>query len=256
MKATESAEIVKAVGALTKTVSGKVKEIDDKVDKAETEFREFGDALGDMIGFTALNYNNDFLDTREVTENTSGFKNRYPVGMGVGANRNDAFKVEMIGVRSTVEPSSRHPEAQELLDFMGVGSGSRNFSRTFNILKMTILSEEFQSLSGYDFYIPDQHVKQSPVTTFLAYTKIKGSGTVRWLGEDTKGQWKQINIVKNHTNPGTYTHVDLLFSDFKKGDEIYLALPTVCVGRFPKNKKHGKLYNPKNDILRKVEKMI
>ncbi|MEZ9649722.1 hypothetical protein BCU36_025165 (plasmid) [Vibrio lentus] len=46
MKANESAEIVKAVGALTKTVSGKVKQIDDKVNQA---IRAVPDAVSELF---------------------------------------------------------------------------------------------------------------------------------------------------------------------------------------------------------------
>tara|TARA_B100001059_G_scaffold86559_1_gene84740 strand:+ start:1978 stop:2823 length:846 start_codon:yes stop_codon:yes gene_type:complete len=204
------------------------------------------------MGFTALNYNGDFKDTKELSANTHGHKNVYPLGMGIRDFRNDCFQVEVIPVRSGDDPVMRNTEAKALLDFMGIGRGSQHFSRSFNILKMTVLDTSFQDLTGYDFYIPNQHIKNSPTATFMAYTKIQGTSSVRWLGTDTAGNWKRIINHKTSNNPGSYTHVDLNFSNASVGDVIYLALPTICVGHFPKSKKHGVLYNPKTELIRKV----
>jgi hypothetical protein len=86
----------------------------------------------------------------------------------------------------------------------------------------------------------------------MAYTKIQGTSSVSWLGTDTAGDWKQILSHRPSSNPGSYMHVDLNFSNASVGDVIYLALPTICVGHFPKSKKHGLLYNPKTELIRKV----
>ncbi|MEZ9956938.1 phage tail protein [Vibrio cyclitrophicus] len=204
------------------------------------------------MGFTALNYNGDFIDTNELSANSHGHKNVYPLGMGVRGGRNDCFKAEVIPVKSGDDPAMRDSEAKALLDFMGIGRGTKHFSGSFNILKMTVLDASFQDLTGYDFYIPNQHIKNSPTATFLAYTKIQGTASVSWLGADTAGAWKQIASHRTSSSPGSYTHVDLNFSNASVGDVIYLALPTVCVGHFPKSKKHGQLYNPKTELIRKV----
>ncbi|EGR4675170.1 phage tail protein [Vibrio parahaemolyticus] len=205
------------------------------------------------MGFTALNYNGDFIDTNELAANKLGHKNVYPLGMGVRGGRNDCFKVEIIPVKSGDDPAMRDPEAKALLDFMGVGRGAQHFSSSFNILKMTVLDTSFQDLDGYDFYIPNQHIKNYPTATFMAYTKIQGSSSVAWLGSDTAGSWKQILGHRTSGNPCAYTHVDLNFSNASVGDVVYLALPTICVGHFPKSKKHGLLYNPKTELIRKVD---
>ncbi|NOJ14186.1 phage tail protein [Vibrio splendidus] len=204
------------------------------------------------MGFTALNYNGDFIDTNELSANAHGHKNVYPLGMGVRGGRNDCFKVEVIPVKSGDDPVMRDSEAKALLDFMGIGRGTKHFSSHFNILKMTVLDTTFQDMDSYDFYIPNQHIKNSPTATFLAYTKIQGTSSVRWLGTDTAGAWKQIVAHRTSSSPGSYTHVDINFSNASVGDVIYLALPTICVGHFPKSKKHGLLYNPKTELIRKV----
>ncbi|MGF1859886.1 phage tail protein [Photobacterium profundum] len=205
------------------------------------------------MGFTALNYNGDFIDTNELATNAHGHKNKYPLGMGVRGGRNDCFKVEMIPVKSGDDPVMRDGEAKALLDCMGIGRATRNFSGGFNIMKMTVLDTSFQDLDHYDFYIPNQHIKYSPTASFMFYTKIQGTSSVTWLGGDTAGGWKQVVSHKSSSNPGTYSHVDLNFSNASVGDVIYLALPTICVGHFPQSKKHGLLYNPKTELIRKVD---
>ncbi|WP_154124798.1 phage tail protein [Grimontia hollisae] len=204
------------------------------------------------MGFTAQNYNGDFIDTMELGENALGYKNVYPIGMGVGAGSNDCFKAEMINVTSGHDPVFRHPEAQALLDYMGIGKESRHFSYSFRILKLTVLDTSFLQNEGYDFYIPDQHVKTSPTATFMAYVKIKG-GAVSRLGSDTGGSWKQIVTHFQSSKPGTYQHIDLSFAqDTAVGDELYLALPTICTGHFPRSIKHGLLNNQETAVIRKV----
>lgn len=204
------------------------------------------------MGFTALNYNGDFIDTTELGANALGHKNIYPLSMGVRGGRNDCFKSEVIPVASGDDPLMRNDEAKALLDYMGIGRGAQHFSGGFNILKMTVLDTSFQDLTGYDFYIPNQHIKNSLTATFLAYVKIQGTSTISYLGGDTAGDWKQIVRHSSSNNPGSYTHIDLNFSNASVGDVIYLALPTICVGHFPKSKKHGLLYNPKTELIRKV----
>ncbi|MCG9557630.1 phage tail protein [Vibrio kanaloae] len=205
------------------------------------------------MGFTALNYNSDFINTHKLSANAFGHMNVYPLGMGVGGGRNDCFQVEVIPVHSVDDPVMRDNEAKALLDFMGIGRGTKNFTSQFKILKMTVLDTTFQDLDGYDFYIPNQHLKESPTTTFLAYTKIQGTASVSWLGADTAGAWKQIVDHRASSNPGSYVSVDLSFSNASIGDVIYLALPTICVGHFPASKKHGVLYNPKTELIRKID---
>ena len=212
------------------------------------------DTVINAMGFTGLNYNGDFLDTRELDDNTKGHENVYPLGMGVGSGRNDCFKAEVIEVRSGSDPETRVTEVKALLDFMGIGRGRLYFSGSFNILKLTVLDASFMDLTGYDLYIPNQHVKYSPTATFMAYTKIQGAA-VSNLGGDTGGSWKHVVSHKSSNNPGTYTHIDLNFSQAAVGDVVYLALPTICVGHFPKSKKHGSLYNPKTELIRKINSL-
>ncbi|MGO2317348.1 MAG: phage tail protein [Vibrio toranzoniae] len=205
------------------------------------------------MGFTALNYNADFRDTTDLSANALGHKNVYPLGMGVGSGRNDCFKVEIIPVYSSADPVMRDIEAQELLEFMGIGRSSQYFTGSFKILKMTVLDTSFQDLTGYDFFIPNQQIKNSPTATFMAYTKIQGTSSVSWLGSDTAGDWKQILIHRKSNSPGSKTNIDLDFSNASVGDVIYVALPTICVGHFPASKKHGALYNPKTELIRKID---
>jgi len=212
------------------------------------------DTVINAMGFTGLNYNGDFLDTQELVENAKGYKNVYPMGMGVRGGRNDCFKVEVIKVSSGSDPITRVPEVKALLDFMNIGRGTLHFSGSFNILKMTVLDTAFIDLSGYDFYIPNQHVKRSVTATFMAYVKIQGAA-VSNLGGDTGGSWKHIVSHYSSDNSGSYTHIDFNFSQAAVGDVVYLALPTICVGHFPKSKKHGALYNPKTELIRKINSL-
>lgn len=251
----EIAKLITAVTELTQTVRDKMADIDNKVASAESDFQEFNQELVDNIGFTAMNYNHDFLDTHELEANAHGHKNVYPLGMGINKLRNDCFKTEMIEVRSGVNPESRDEEAKKLLDFMGITRGRRHFSQSFNILKMTVLDTSFQSIPKYDFYIPDRQVKYSPSATFMAYSKIKGTSTVSWLKCEKKDEWQQVITHRTSSNPGEYDHVDLDFTNASVGDVLYLALPTICTGHFPKSKKHGVLYSPKTELIRKINKL-
>lgn len=207
------------------------------------------------MGFTAQNYNGDFMDTHKFEANKHGHKNEFPLSMGVREGRNDCFKVEMIPVHNGDEPALRHPEAQALLDFMGIGRGTQHFSQSFNIMKMTVLDTAFLEMNAYDFYIPNQHIKRCPTATFMAYTKIEGDAQVAWLGSDTEGSWKHVVSHQKSTLPGSYTHVDLIFTAASVGDVIYLAVPTICTGLWPVSKKHPVLYSPKTELIRKVDRL-
>ena len=243
------AELVQASNKLTGVVDGKIQEIDSKVASAEQKFNGLNDELISNLGFVALNYNSDFLDVHTLAENALGSENTYPIGMGVGGGRNDCFKSEIISVVSGSEPNSRDTEVTELLNFMGIGS-ARYFSNNFNILKLTVLDSLFIESSGYDFYIPQQQIKRSPSASFMAY--IKSVGDIKWRG-GSNHEWQQIVDHHSSANPGSYTHIDINFQNAKVGDIFYLALPTITVGHFPKSKKHGNLYNPKTELIRKFE---
>jgi len=243
------AELVQASNNLTGVVDGKIQEIDSKVASAEQKFNGLNDALISNLGFVALNYNSDFLDVHTLAENALGIENTYPIGMGVNKGRNDCFRAETISVVSGSDPSSRDVDVKELLTFMGIGS-ALHFSSSFNILKLTVLDASFMDLGGYDIYIPQQHVKRSPNASFMAY--IKSVGDMRWRGA-VNNEWLQIVDHHSTDNPGSYTHIDINFKNAKVGDMFYLALPTITVGHFPKSKKHGNLYNPKTELIRKFE---
>ncbi|WP_114787500.1 phage tail protein [Vibrio tetraodonis] len=251
----EITNLIRETTKLTQAVLGKMADIDNKVASAESDFQKFNQSVVDNTGFTAMNYNHDFRDIHELEANAHGHKNVYPLGMGINKLRNDCVKTEMIGVHSGVNPESRDEEAKKLLDFMGITRGRRNFSRSFNILKMTVLDTSFQSELHYDFYIPDRHVKDSPSATFMAYAKIKGTSKINWLNVKQKDEWQQIIEHRSGRDPGRYIHIDLDFTNASVGDVLYLALPTICTGHFPKSKKHGVLYSPKTELIRKINKL-
>ncbi|MFA0486602.1 phage tail protein [Vibrio sp. 10N.222.55.B11] len=204
------------------------------------------------LGFTALNYNGDFIDTKTLPANARGDANTYPIGAGIRNDRNECFKVEMIPVVNGADPAMRHPEAKTLLDYMGIGRDTIHFSKAFNIMKLTVLDTAFMDIAGVDFVVPDPHIKNAPASTFMAYTKIEGDAVLSFLGGDTGGTWKQINMQTSSDNVGSYFHVDINFSAASVGDVVYLALPTLCAGHFPKSKKHGLLYSTKTELVRKI----
>ncbi|WP_341661202.1 phage tail protein [Vibrio sp.] len=248
----EIANLISETTKLTQAVLGKMADIDNKVASAESDFQKFSQSVVDNTGFTAMNYNHDFLDTHELEANAHGHKNVYPLGMGINKLRNDWVKTEMIKVHYGANPESRDEEAKKLLDFMCIKRGTQYFSKSFNILKMTVLDTSFESIPRYDFYIPDRHVKLSPSATFMAYAKIEGTSKVNWLNVKQKDEWQQIIAHKSSHTPGSYRHIDLNFTDASVGDVLYLALPTICTGHFPKSKKHGVLYSPKTELIRKI----
>lgn len=249
----EIAKLITAVTELTETVRDKMADIDNKVASAESDFQKFNQSVVDNIGFTAMNYNHDFLDTHEIEANAHGHKNVYPLEMGVRNKlRNDCFKTEIIKVQSGDIPESRDEEAKKLLDYMGIKRETQYFGQSFNILKMTVLDTSFEPDSSYDFYIPEQHVKMSPSSTFMAYAKFKGTFKLSRFNVDKRDEWQRVITHWTATNPRAYIHIDLNFTDASVGDVLYLALPTICTGHFPKSKKHGVLYSPKNDLIRKI----
>ncbi|MYM61126.1 phage tail protein [Vibrio sp. OCN044] len=251
----EITNLIRQTTKLTQAVLGKMTDIDNKVASAESDFQKFSQSVVDNTGFTAMNYNHDFLDTHELEANAHGHKNVYPIGMGINKLRNDCFKTEMIKVHYGANPESRDEEAKKLLDFMGIKRGTQYFSKSFNILKMTVLDTSFESIPKYDFYIPDRHVKLSPSATFMAYAKIKGTSKVSWLNVNKKDEWQRIREPRSTHNPGVYKHIDLDFTNASVGDVLYLALPTICTGYFPQSKKHGVLYSPKTELIRKINKL-
>lgn len=252
----EITNLISETTKLTQIVRDKVSDIDNKVASAESDFQNFSQSVVDNTGFTAMNYNHDFLDTHELEANAHGHKNVYPIGMGINkVLRNDCFKTEIIKVQSGVSPESRDEEAKKLLDFMGITRGRLHFSRSFNILKMTVLDTSFQDKLHFDFYIPDRHIKYSPSVTFMAYAKIKGTSKVKWLNVKQKDEWQQIIEHRSSDDPGYYTNIDHDFADASVGDVLYLALPTICTGYFPESKKHGVLYSPKTELIRKINKL-
>ncbi len=206
-----------------------------------------------QLGFTAQNYNADFLDVVELPDNPHGLKNIYPVGMGINAGRNDYFSAEIINVESGVNASERSQEAKELLDYMGVGQKD-HFSSSFNILKITVLDKSFQDLEGFDIFIPDYHLKMSPTSTFMMYFKTTGSLSVESLNIGaTAGEWKQLVKHSTSSDPGQYGDLVINFENAENGDVFYIALPTITVGHFPALKKHSVLYNHKTYAIRKLK---
>ncbi|MCC8380055.1 hypothetical protein [Xenorhabdus sp. PB30.3] len=241
-------EVIESTRDLNLAVETKINDIKKEVDNAKEEFKAFAKQLSIISGFEAINYNGDFMDTIEM-KNVKGEVNAFPIGMGITEKRNDCFKMEMIPVTTGDEPSTRNPEAIELLNFMGIGN-IKHFSETFNILKMTVTDTSFIQLEHYDFFIPDQHVKTSPSSTFMAYYKTVGDFGVSYLG-NSGGKWERAFSHIQHNSPGHYIHIDLNFSDnVKVGDVLYLALPTICTGLFPKEYMHGNLYNPREKHMR------
>ncbi|NAW66145.1 phage tail protein [Photobacterium halotolerans] len=202
------------------------------------------------IGFTAQNYNNDFMDTVVIDESR-----KYPLRMGVSSYFNQSVKAEIIGVRTQNDPTTRPEQAKELLDFMGIGRNEDHFSRSFNILKLTILDNAFTTSDRfYDIYIPYQHLKISPSATFMAYLKTEGAVTENKTGMGSSvGEWKRFIKHYSSSNPGSYVHIDLRFVNANVGDVIYLALPTLTTGHFPESKKHALLYNHLNTVYRNLD---
>lgn len=238
--------LVEASNDLTKTINNKIgdidKEVAQKLGEAQASFQSLASSLNIISGYCAINDNGDFMETIEASTSSEEM-NIYPKGFGVNKGRNECVKVEVIPVISGDEPITRDAEAQELLDFMGIGQGRTHFSSSFNIMKMTIIDSSFVNELGYDFYIPQQHVKISPSATFMAYYKTVGDFSVSNLG-NSNGVWQRHISHKKTTNPGTYTHIDLNFNnDVRNGDVLFLALPTICTGFFPKDIMHGNLYN-------------
>ncbi|TOP71734.1 phage tail protein [Vibrio parahaemolyticus] len=242
-------EVVESTRRLNQVIEEKAGQIDAEVAKAKQDFENLANKLSIISGFEAINYNGDFRDTVEAP-NSKGEVNVFPIGMGVGTGRNNCVITEIIPVWSGKDPETRDPEAQELLQYMG--SNAKNFSSSFNILKMTITDPAtLLELPNYDFYIPEQHVKRSPSATFMAYFKTIGDFSVSHLGS-SNGEWTRVVEHNSTTAPGSYTHIDLNFSGvLKEGDVLYLALPTICAGLFPKEYKHGNLYNPRETHIRR-----
>ncbi|UTZ35021.1 phage tail protein (plasmid) [Vibrio campbellii] len=241
-------EVVESARRLNQVIEEKAGQIDAEVAKAKQDFENRAKKLSIISGFEAINYNGDFLDTVEA-RNSKGEVNIFPIGMGIGSFRNDCVLAEVIPVFSGEEPETRDPEAQELLKYMGCNV--KNFSSSFNILKITITDPATLLESPrYDFFIPEQHLKRSPSATFMAYFKTIGDFSVSHLG-NSNGEWTRVVERYTSTNPGSYTHIDLNFSGvLNEGDVLYLALPTICAGLFPEEYKHGNLYNPREKHIR------
>lgn len=242
--------VVESTRKLNELIEEKAANIDKKVKDAQRSFESLADRLNIISGFEAVNYNADFIDLVEV-KNSKGQKNVYPLRMGVGEGRNDCVKTEIIPVFSGYNPEDRDPEAQELLSLMKCNS--KHFSHNFNILKMTITDPAtLLGLERYDFFIPEQHVKRSPSATFMSYYKTVGDFSVDWLG-NSGGVWDRHVTHMHSSSAGSYAHVDLKFrGSLKEGDILYIALPTICTGLFPKDYMHGNLYNTREKHIRRM----
>lgn len=239
-----SVEQTLASQALAQEVAEKMADIDTKVAEASNAFQQFQESSRGELGFVAQNYNHDFL---ELVTMPNGQK--LPVGMGVNAGGNffDKFEVNMIPAISGADPDSRDPVAQELLTEMGCNT--KHFTRSFNILHVKRIPGS-PAVSGYTFFIPEQHIKAHQGASFVFWAKGRGTS---W-GMDTGMVWQQ----RSHTwraathesgNPGAYIHVDVYMNN--EDSELYLALPTIVVEHWPENRKLGNLYNQKSQLIRK-----
>ncbi|MFD2178519.1 hypothetical protein [Veronia pacifica] len=238
------AEVVGSANALTKQVSGKISEIDREVDAIKQHAQTTINNAATKLGYIAINRNDKLVSYRTYTPPKGhGQVNKLPMWWGIQQRVLDHCHFELIRVFSGDTPEDRDPEAQELLDYMNIGSETLHFSGSFHILKITVLDKAVMEGDGADIYIADQHLKANPATSFLRYVKVNAKGRASWLDGDTNGKWLHKRFVNSSSRNGRYTHVDINFYDVEVGDEFFLALPSVVPGVWPEGKKHGALYN-------------
>ncbi|ASD67655.1 hypothetical protein [Pseudoalteromonas piscicida] len=249
----ENGKLIDSNNALTQTVIGKMGEInhalsdaqaqvESKKQELEQRVNSYLSGAREELGFTALNYNHDFLDTYT----TANGEIELPVGIGTHSNNpiTEYFDIEMIPVRSG-DVDGRSDVAKELLTAMNIGANTLHFSSSFKILHIKH-KENMPIPSKWVFHIPNQHIKHMQGASLILWAKGKG---FNW-GMDTNLEWKQVRRAwRPSANPGPYVHVDVYMHE--AGGELYLALPSIVAGVWPEDRVLGNLYNPKSELIRR-----
>ncbi|EKA6056041.1 phage tail protein [Vibrio parahaemolyticus] len=204
------------------------------------------------LGFTAYNWNGDFMDVVQLAPNKNGTTNSYPLGLGVVGDFNDGVKAEILPCISGGNPALRDPAVRDLLDYMGIGADTQYFSGSFNVLKLTVVDPAL--VGSGRLSLPTSHIKQSPSTTYMNYIRTVGDVSFKYWGGNTGGAWNRFYRHFKSNNPGTYLNVDMYLINANAGDVVYLALPMMCAGKFPETVKHGSLVNTRMLLERKINK--
>ncbi|NLS14745.1 hypothetical protein HGP28_17950 [Vibrio sp. SM6] len=233
-----SQEQTAASQAQTAEVSAKMGEIDKKVDDGIKEVTDASLAALQSLPFFTVNANNNFM--KYIT--TSG-GNPSPYKGGWGNGLDGKFETEIIPVTSGVDPESRHEIAKELMDFMGLGSNTRNFSGSFNILRIKNVSG-LSSFPTFAFHIPWQHIKANN-WTYMVYCRGVGftSGPNETYNGSNQNDWRLYRRVysQNEQAVGNYVNVDMWCG--QSDAEIWLALPSIIPGIYPQGRKLPNLFN-------------
>ncbi|MEZ9073124.1 phage tail protein [Vibrio splendidus] len=201
------------------------------------------DTIRGEMGFIALNYNNDYQDTKQVT-GADGFSSEYPIGVAFGGDITEYFHTEMLDVKSGDDPATRPEDVKELLDIMGLGRNTSHLAYGgFKVMKMTVIK---LSVDGSPFMHMTQDFHQATRNglTMMHYERTPA----------TSGMWdRKITVFKNGGgNTSEYIHFDArpLGSEVAVGDVLYYALPTMVAGEFPVSEMHSTLPNLRNKQVR------
>lgn len=188
------------------------------------------------IGFTALNYNDDFCDVVVVDD-----KHTLPVGVSLSTALLPCFTSSLITVSSGVDPDSRPAVVQSLLTACGAGhfnSGRHFFGAQFKILKLTVTALPPEGTSDYLHLSTDYHCSTGGGLTTLFYQKRND------------GDWEQIKKTYPKSSSGYYHFgVNILSDGAAIGDVIYIALPAAVAGLYWPS-KHFKFNNLRNKQVR------
>ncbi|CAK1790254.1 Phage tail protein [Vibrio crassostreae] len=197
------------------------------------------------MGFEGLNYNFDYIDVVSVNA-PDGSINTWPIGLAWSSSvdMNRYFKAECIPVQNAVDPATRSEVVKSLLDVMGIGRGSRYFSQSFNILKLTVkeLPDTPVGSGGYIHVTSDYRVNNRAGISLMKFRNSpKTSG---WVCDKSKVAMKNSGRGYMHWDIFPFNEVSVV------GDEIYIALPTVCTGLYPDSMPLTFLPNQRNMQVR------
>jgi len=240
---TQVAGLISATTSLTGEVSGKMAQIDQRVDQKRNELDSWRAGHLDEHPALCVNFNARF------TAVAGSAPYQLPIGMGVHANGDfwNKFDVSFIPVVSGLDPVTRPAVVRELLQFMNMDR--QHFSAGFNILKFTV--KTVADFGPYVFHIPYQHVKAGPFTSVILYHKIVGRSTWGWMNNGVKDAWTQAtNHVYSGNDAGGYVHVDVgIGGPTDVGDTLYLALPQIVPGKWNPEHRAPQFYNLYDSIL-------
>lgn len=223
MSTQDTAALIESVNNMTATVAGKIGEIDQRVNQAESEF--------DTFMLSAREENAIYRQSRNQFGNLTGTALDYFA-------RNGGFTIDVTlhrTINTGVSWADRDPEEQEILTAMG-RAGAKHFQPAIRVMKMVWSGFDSAVHSRYTIY-PSPIGSISTYVTTASYAKLM-SGDIRdmWL-QGVNDQW---GLCGKHfaPAPGAYLHAHP--APYSASGEVLFIWPGITSGHVPLDRNNPK----------------